>query len=224
VGLLTRAPGGVAVDPQCAAAAEAVAGALADLGHRVEPTGPEALFEEERALRGLASGVVEYRLCLRALSRMLGRFVGPEDVEPFLWVLADPLGPAIRAEDYVEAAEWEQGWAVRTASWWTEQGFDLLVTPTVPVMPPRLEELDGERVEPHVLLDRMGPHMAFTEPFNVTGHPALSLPLGWSREGMPIGVQLVARTGREDLLFRVAAQLEAALPWNRRRPAAGVAC
>lgn len=218
VGLLTRAPGGHAVDPTCEGAAESTARVLEGLGHRVEWSGPEALFEEERTLRSLSSGVVEYRLCLRALSRMLGRLVGPEDVEPFLWVLADPLGPPIRAEDYVEAAEWEQGWAVRVASWWTEQGFDLLVTPTVAVMPPRLEELDGERVEPRELLARMGPHMAFTEPFNVTGHPALSLPLHWSTEGLPVGVQLVARIGREDLLLGVARQLEAALPWAGRRP------
>jgi amidase len=60
--------------------------------------------------------------------------------------------------------------------------------------------------------------MAFTEPFNVTGQPALSLPLHWSADGLPIGVQLVARVGREDLLFRVAAQLEAARPWRARRP------
>jgi amidase len=65
----------------------------------------------------------------------------------------------------------------------------------------------------------MAPHMAFTEPYNVTGHPALSLPLHWTPDGLPVGVQLVARVGREDLLFRIAAQLEAERPWSGHRPA-----
>jgi amidase len=82
------------------------------------------------------------------------------------------------------------------------------------VPPPRLDALDGKRVEPLALLDRLIPHMAFTEPWNATGHPALSLPLHRTPEGLPVGVQLVARTGREDLLLRVAAQLETHLPWS----------
>ncbi|MGH7823368.1 MAG: amidase family protein, partial [Candidatus Binatia bacterium] len=59
---------------------------------------------------------------------------------------------------------------------------------------------------------------AFTAIFNVTGQPAISLPLHWSAEGLPIGVQLVAAFGREDLLIRAAAELEQALAWSGRRP------
>jgi amidase len=214
VGVLTRAPGGARVHRECKAAVERAAAVLSDLGHRVEPGGPPALFEEDRALRGLMFGPLEYRLCLRSLARMLGRWVRPDDVEPFLWRLADLEGATLRAEDLVEISEDEQGWVVRVASWFSVQGFDLLVTPTVPVPPPRLDALDGKRVEPLALLDRLIPHMAFTEPWNATGHPALSLPLHRTPEGLPVGVQLVARTGREDLLLRVAAQLETHLPWS----------
>jgi amidase len=216
VGLLTRLPG-AATHPECARAAEAAARLLEELGHRVEPSAPAALFEEERALRRLGLGAVGYRLCLRSLSRKLGRFARAEDVEPFLWVLADPYGPPTPAEDLVEAEAWDQAWAARVASWWSG-GFDLLVTPTVaePAVP--LAALDPHGVPPEVLLARMAPHMAFTEPFNATGQPALSLPLHWTPEGLPVGVQLVARVGREDLLLRVGAQLEAARPWAERRP------
>ena len=59
---------------------------------------------------------------------------------------------------------------------------------------------------------------AFTRPFNVTGQPAMSLPLGWPDDGLPRGVQLVADYGREDLLVRVASALESAAPWSHRRP------
>jgi amidase len=216
VGALERSPGG-AVHPECVAALRSTAGLLESLGHRVEPAWPEALFDEERALRRLGFGTLEYRLCLRTLARMLGRPVGQADVEPYLWTLAQPDGAALAAEDHLEAEEWEQGWAVRVASWWA-RGFDLLVTPTVCEPAPPLAELDPGRHDPFALLERMAPHIAFTEPFNVTGHPALSLPMHWTPEGLPVGVQLVARVGREDLLFQVGAQLEAARPWSERRP------
>jgi amidase len=217
VGFLTAMPGGIA-HPEAVAAVDSAAQLLEALGHVVEPAGPAALFEEERAWHGLVFGPVEYRLCLRELGRLLGRPAREPDVEPYLWTLADPAGPSVSAEDYLEVAAAQQAWAVRVASWFT-RGFDLLVTPTVGAPPPRLSDLDGAVLDPFSLLDRMAPHLAFTEPFNVTGHPALSLPLHWTADGLPLGVQLVARLGREDLLLRVAAQLEEAAPWAARRPA-----
>ena len=154
---------------------------------------------------------------LRELGRMLGRPVVEEDVEPYLWTVADVHGRSVSPEEYLEAAAAQQAWAVRVSSWFAS-GFDLLVTPTVPEPPPLLTDLDGTELDPYTLLERMAPHLAFTEPFNVTGHPAISLPLHWTADGLPMGVQLVARLGREDLLIRVAAQLEDAAPWAGRRP------
>ncbi len=217
IGLLAEAPG-VAVHPECAAAVEATGSLLSSLGHAVEAAWPEALFaSEERALLGLVFGPVEYRACLAELEQMLGRPVERDDVEPYLWELADRDSPPVSADQYLRAAEVQQTWAARLAGWWAG-GFDLLVTPTVAEPPVLLSALDATRIGPGALLDRMGSHMAFTEPFNATGQPAITLPLHWTADGLPIGVQLVAAVGREGLLLRVAAQLERARRWADRIP------
>ena len=101
----------------------------------------------------------------------------------------------------------------RLAAWW--DGWDLLLTPTLGGPPPRL----GELLNPEGGAARVAQLVPYTTHFNVTGQPAISLPLQWNDDGLPIGVQLAAAYGREDLLLRVAAQLESAAPWADRRPA-----
>ena len=105
----------------------------------------------------------------------------------------------------------------KVAAWWAG-GFDLLVTPTIPEPPPPLGELVPDSREPLKGFQKSGGLVAFTVPFNVTGQPAISLPLHWTPGGLPVGVQLVAAIGHEDLLIRVASQLEQAQPWIDRRP------
>jgi amidase len=98
--------------------------------------------------------------------------------------------------------------------------YDLLVTPTLAQLPAPHGTLDYDNPE-HTArswLRRIFEYGPFTAAFNISGHPAISLPIGQSREGLPIGVQLVAGYGREDLLVQVAAQLEAAVPWHTRVP------
>ncbi len=205
IGYCVASPSGSEVHEACRTAVECVAGQLADLGHAVEETAPASLAQyEERALHGAVLGPAEYRQCLQDLEERLGRPPGPDDVEPFLWELsrlADDTTPAERAH----AARWATAWVARTLGWF--ESFDLLVTPTVSELPPRLDDLDPTRLTPLALLERMVPHMAFTEPWNATGQPAISLPLAWSAEGMPVGVQLVAGPRRDALLLSVAATL-----------------
>ncbi len=205
VGLLCAMPG-VEVQLECREAVLAAGARLQSLGCHVEESSPAALFEEERKVNGWIYGITEYRMCLRALSRMLGRPVSADDVEPFLWELADYEGPEIPQELFRELGAWHRGWVKRMCAWW-ETGFDLLVTPTVCEPACRLDELDAQRLPLPALLDRMVSHMAFTEPFNSSGHPAISLPLHCTPQGLPIGVQLVASLGREDLLLRAAGHL-----------------
>jgi amidase len=210
VGVLTEMPGGLC-ERACAEATADVARRLESMGHSVEVSWPKALFEqEERALLGLIFAPLEARGCLWELALRLGRKVDESDVEPFLWRMAHLDVGQTPADQLVLAAERQLQWAARIASWW--HNYDLLVCPTVGVMPPQLDELDGSRVSPDELMERMGPHMAFTEPFNATGQPALALPCGLSPKGVPLSVQLVAAHGREDLLLGVGTRLEADLP------------
>jgi len=108
--------------------------------------------------------------------------------------------------------EWLIRWRRRVIQWWSA-GFDLLLTPTIWEPPATLESMmpvDGKMLE---LREKMERHVFFTRPFNLTGQPAISLPLHWTPEGLPVGIQLVGAMGREDLLIRVASQLEQAQPW-----------
>jgi amidase len=96
--------------------------------------------------------------------------------------------------------------------------FDLWLMPTVPMLP-RVHGYYDMALDVETYDDtRMGPDCCYTAPFNAAGSPAMSVPMGWSREGLPIGVQFVARDGDEASLFRVAAQIEAARPWRGRKP------
>ncbi len=103
------------------------------------------------------------------------------------------------------------------AAWW-ESGFDLLVTPTQAEPPPELGFISSTADEPVRAFVRAAPYGMFTLPFNLSGQPGLSIPGVPHESGLPIGVQLVARAGREDLLLAVAAQLEQDQPWADRRP------
>ena len=103
-------------------------------------------------------------------------------------------------------------------AWWQRDGWDLLLTPTVAEPPPLLSEFDAVPGDPSAQMRRAGQWVPYTPAFNMSGQPAISLPLHWNDAGLPIGVQLVAAYGREDVLIRVASQLEAAHPWADRRP------
>ncbi len=220
IGFTHRAPGGSAVDPSCVAAVERVAAALADRGHDVSEDAPAALDQYwDRALHGAVIGPLGYRECLEDLEERLGRPVDARDVEPFLWELAagpDGAPESATAEEIERAALWTGNWERELVGWF--DAHEVLVTPTVPEPAPPLDSLDPAKLAPLALLERMVPHMAFTEPWNATGQPAISLPLGWTPSGLPVGVQLVGRFGADDDLFALAAQLLETLGEPSRRP------
>jgi amidase len=217
IGLLAEiptAPG--TVHPECRTAAEAAARRLESLGHAVEACHPKAL--EEAALGDLFATVVTTHAArqIDEVAEILGRPVGPGELETYTAALV-AQGRTVGGAAYLAAQAALHAFARRMAAFW-EEGFDLLLTPTLPAPPARLGVLASAAGTPEEVLERVRLYVAFTSPFNATGQPAISLPLHTSAEGLPIGVQLVAAMYREDLLLRAAAQLERAAPWIERRP------
>jgi amidase len=145
-----------------------------------------------------------------------GREVREVDVEPLTWALAG-LGRGRSAADLLAAIEGVHAFGRRLASWW-EGGFDLLLCATQSAPPPALGEITSTREDPFRAFQRAAPYGVNTLPFNLSGQPAISLPVHVTAEGLPVGAQLVAPFAREDLLLSVGAQLEAVLAWAARRP------
>ena len=212
VGFL-RGIDGVAVDPECIAAVDAALALLADLGHEVDDVHPAAMGEYDEFIRVFGtilacSSAAE----IAAWERIIGRPLVEGDLEPGNLYSAR-RGNEISGAIYLERLEWMHAYNRRMARFW-EAGYDVLVTPTLPIPPPP-HGWFGEGREGR---QRIRDHVAFTAPFNVTGQPAMSVPLHWSAAGLPVGVQIVGPANGEALLLRLAAQLEKASPWSERRP------
>jgi amidase len=216
IGVLVEAPG-AEVHPECVKAVEATAKLLESLGHVVEQSFPEALFESERTSRTAPIMMAGSRMAVRGLQELLGRPVTRDDVEPYLWAISLYEHDPVPIDQYLLASQWQQGWVSRVSRWFAGD-LDLLLTPTCCEPPPTLAEMTPPGDNPGMLGKKVGQHVAFTAPFNGTGQPAISLPLHWTPDGLPVGVHFVAPMFREDLLIRVAAQLEQAQPWADRRP------
>ncbi len=216
VGILSGAPRAVETHPECLAAVARAARLLADLGHHVEDSHPAALDEPEHVLTYVTIVSANTARAVESWGQKLGRLASESDLEPLTWALAE-RGRAASATELLATIEAVHGFGRRLASWWSD-GFDLLVTPTQAAPPPELGYLRSTSEEPLLAFLRSAPYGACTLPFNMSGQPAISLPLHWTADGLPIGVQLVAAYGREDLLLGVAAQLEEAAPWTDRRP------
>ncbi len=209
VGVLDRYPAGDPVHPDCAGAVHDAGRLLQALGHRVETACPPALADPAigRQIGLVASS--HLALAIDQLADVLGRDVTADDVEPATWARAQRARQATAA-DHARALSACTRFRRAVCQWWAD-GYDLLLTPTTGEPPALLGTLPGDPAS-------QAAYTAFTRPFNITGQPAISLPLSWNSAGLPIGVQLVAAYGREDLLINIAAQAEQAAPWADRKP------
>jgi len=200
-------------DPQCRAAVAGAGRLLESLGHHVEESGPAGMFEPGFARNFNAMIAADTETLFQAFERVLGRPIADAEIEPRN-AHYRRTGKALTAVAYLQARQWLGTWARRMADWWT--GHDLLVTPTAGASPPELGWFTAAGPEQEG--GRIAGFIPYTAQFNVTGQPAVSLPLHRTPGGLPVGVQLVAAYGREDLLVRVASQVEQAAPWADRHP------
>jgi amidase len=201
-------------DPQCRAAVAGAASLLESLGHHVEQSAPAAMFEPEIARHFNTIIAADTEATMQAFETLLGRPIGEDEIEPRNAAYRRG-GRELGAADYLQSRAWIGMWARRMADWWTVH--DLLLTPTLGAPPPELGWFTAAGPEEEGA--RIASFIPYTPQFNMTGQPAISLPLHWTPGGLPVGVQLVAAYGREDLLVRIASQLEQAAPWSHRHPA-----
>ena len=201
---LRHAVEGADVHPECVAAYEEASALLAGLGHDVEdiapPFGPDVvpLFE-----------TLWYAMATLAPVDPAGE----ERLLPLTRYLRD-RGKATSAADLIFAQAYLQ--IIVRMAWRTLNDFDAVLTPTLASPPAPVGYFD--EVEPPENFERQKRFTPYTAVYNVTGQPAVSLPLHWTAEGLPIGVMLAGRMGDEATLISLSAQLEAARPWKDRHP------
>jgi amidase len=207
---------GTPVDREVARYVEQVAEQCVMLGHDVTEDSPT--FEYEDFLRAVCiAWAFGFDVEVDELAAEAGRAIGAETLEPVTLAYYD-FARGLTAADFA--------WAERTANHLRRgtgqffEHYDILLTPSLMRLPEPLGKYSQSRADLDFysffrLCDEMSVHMPL---FNLTGQPAISLPLGMSTSGLPIGVQFVARFGREDLLLRLASVFEQAMPWRERRP------
>jgi amidase/6-aminohexanoate-cyclic-dimer hydrolase len=214
IAVTAKAWNGQPVDPECAAAVAAAAKLCAELGHRVDEARPE--WDEEA--RAAASRVIisaHVRAQLDEREDELGRPATADDLERRAWSTAE-YGREKTAADYALAIRATHRVGRALGRFFEE--WDVLLTPTMCRPPHRLGVLSLMNPDGKTFSGALLGTVAFTSPFNGSGHPAMSVPLHTSKDGMPVGVQFVGRYGAEATLFQLAGQLERARPWADRRP------
>jgi amidase len=208
---------GAATDARARAAVEATAAKLEELGHHVEEACPEVDEERLRSCVGVVWSVDLAGLAA-AFGRITDRGPGPDQVEAASWACIR-RGREISALELEAAASFVNVTSRRWGRFLDR--YDLFVCPTTPgpAPPSGIPDQNDERFRSaEMWMREVFDRIPFTPIANLTGQPSISLPLGESEDGMPLGVMLTAQTLREDLLLQVSAALERAMPWADRRP------
>ncbi len=197
------APLGVQVDAEPLLAARRAADALAGLGHEVVEESSEWNDSQFAASWGTVATAMMQHL-VAVLERLHGRAVDPDQLEPATrgWLIDMPTVPLI---DYLEAIEWLGAYARRLIASWPSES--VLLTPTLTRLPAEAGAIQARAG----VTDDAVRFSAFVRLWNVTGQPAISLPLHETGDGIPVGVQLVGPPGRDEVLISLAAQLEASV-------------
>jgi Asp-tRNA(Asn)/Glu-tRNA(Gln) amidotransferase A subunit family amidase len=201
-----------AIDPECAAAVLAAARLCESLGHHVEEASPPI----DRASLAAAGVVISASVAadMDAVGAARGRPVTPDEVEPVTWSSYE-RGRTVSGSQYVQSLQKAHSLGRAVAAFF--QTYDILICATLgsPAIP--VGSLIGDPRDFDGYARRLFAFMPNTQAFNITGQPAASVPLGMSRSGLPIGVQIVGRQAEDALVISLSGQLERAAPWAGRR-------
>jgi amidase len=215
IGFTAVTPQGLPPHPDCRAALDDAVALCAGLGHDVvEAQLPDLTTEVAAAIGTVFAAAVAWIVAY--WERRLGRSPAEDDLEPLTRAYWE-RGHAVSAADYLHAIEVCQRFGRGVARFLT--GVDVWLTPTMSAPPSRIGEITSTPEAPLRALDAGGRTVAYAGVVaNLTGNPAMSVPLWWNAQGLPIGVHFLGRYGDEATLLRLAGQLEAARPWAWRRP------
>jgi amidase len=208
VGVAVSSPGGTGVDADCVAAAHETAELLEQLGHAVEPVDWPVRAE---LLIAAQTGIIRCNIAASVAARLsdAGRPMRDGDLEPMTAAMVRSAGETTSV-DYINAVASMHEVGRRLAQLFAD--IDVLVTPTMACPPPPIGQLTLADIEGYMA--KAAPMVAFTSVFNMSGQPAVSLPLHRSAGGLPIGTQIAGRFGAETTLFSLSAQIELARPWT----------
>ncbi len=213
IAFATKRFSGEAFDPECKAATEVAAKLCTNLGHRVEEGMPPVSGGGIGANFPIwASGLA---MVIDFVAQAAGKKPAREEFEGLTWSLYQ-FGKTVTAAQYQLCWISLQGLSRQVAEW--QRSYDAWITPVLATPPMKIGTINLGETD---LMKGWGPisaYVPFTALQNITGQPAISLPLAWSSSRLPIGVQFVGRFGEEHLLLQLAAQIEKAEPWSKKRP------
>lgn len=205
---------GTPVHPECKLAARNAARQCEALGHIVEEATPQVSAERfNEIFTTIWLGMVGW--AIRDWARRTGREPTADQFETHTWKMYS-FDSQRRPSDFLLAVQDMQRIARELAPFFTQ--YDVWLTPTATQPPQPLGWFDFDPLHPKQATERMSDIPRFTAIANMSGQPAISLPLHWTPEGLPVGVQLIGRYADEATLLRLAAQLEQACPWRGRLP------
>lgn len=208
-------PSNTPVHPDVLATFEATVKALEELGHiMIEKKSLPLDWRKLYRAQGSVSGAV-FAASIDELSEVLGHPPEENDLEPLAWGSYN-YGKKLTGARVAWGLGVLRVMTREILSWWRE--FDVLLMPVTIAPPPEIGHLDSITLTPREFNQRQSRLFGYTPPFNMTGQPSMSLPMGLSSAKLPIGMMFTARYGDEATLFRLAAQLEEARPWRDRRP------
>ena len=217
VGFSTAAPRGSAMHGECVKGVRKTAALLESLGHRVEEAAPKFDVSRLEEAWGIIFQANEAWAFLD-YAKVTGRTISNKLIEANnLWLIEE--GQKYSAIDLLKAVCDMHAVSRQFAQFFEK--YDIWLTPTLGSPPPKHGYLFADQ-NPDIFFERLMEFIPITSIYNATGNPAITLPLHWSRNGLPVGIHFGARYGEEALLLRLAAQLEEAAPWHSKCPPHGI--